>query len=661
MALSQTLALVPALLLAGGPLPAQSPATATLSGVVMASNGSPIAGAVVRITSPALPGDRTVMTDAQGAFHFRLLPAGAYTVQISKEGFIAMQVSASLTTGQAFRSTFRLATTSSAQCVVEVVSTCAAIDRTECKPATNLSTLTLDALPVAQRRDGAAYLAPGVVPAGVPASVRVPSAPANTEAYHPIQDNAFLSARRDPLSTFSVDVDTASASNVRRFSEQGQLPPADAVRIEELLNYFTYRYPEAEGKDPFSVSHEVFGCPWAPDHRLVRIGLQGRRLNLAQLPPRNLVFLIDVSGSMGGEHRLPLVKQGLIRLCDSLRPQDRVAMVVYAGSSGLVLPPTSGSDRARIREALGRLEAGGSTHGSAGLRQAYEVARQNFQAGADNRVLLCTDGDFNVGESDEGSLVRLIEQERKSGVFLTCLGFGMGNLRDATLEQLADKGNGNYAYIDSLKEMEKVFGSGGASLVTIAKDVKLQVEFNPSRVQAYRLIGYENRRLAAEDFNDDAKDAGEVNAGHSVTALYEIVPPGAPAVVPSVDPLRYQMPERRLVRASSDLLTIKVRYKKPDGFFSRLLEVPVRDAAVPFAQASEDSRWASAIASFGMALRESQYKGTSSLTTAREIALGALGEDAGGLRKGWLQVMSTLADLRAQADSGSGKVAASRP
>jgi Ca-activated chloride channel family protein len=456
-------------------------------------------------------------------------------------------------------------------------------------------------------------------------------------------------------------VDTASASNVRRFAEQGELPPPDAVRIEELLNYFTYSYPETEGKHPFSVTHEVFACPWAPGHQLVRIGLQGRRLKLDQLPPRNLVFLVDVSGSMSDTNKLPLVKQGLIRLCDSLRPQDRVALVVYAGSSGLVLEPTVGSDRARIQEALGRLGAGGSTHGSAGLKQAYEVARQNFQTGADNRVVLCTDGDFNVGISDEGSLVRLIEEERKSGVFLTCLGFGMGNLKDATLEQLADKGNGNYAYIDSLKEMEKVFGAGGASLVTIAKDVKLQVEFNPSRVQAYRLIGYENRMLAAEDFNDDTKDAGEMNAGHSVTALYEIVPPGGKLQPGSVDPLKYQAPERKPVKASQELLTVKVRYKKPDGFFSRLLAVPVRDEGQPFESASVDSRWAAAVASFGMALRNSPHKGTSTLPFAQGIAETSLGEDAGGLRSGWLKVMTALGDLRSPQGAPSGKASESRP
>ncbi|MFN8012747.1 MAG: von Willebrand factor type A domain-containing protein [Holophagaceae bacterium] len=641
MGLSRSLALVPCLLLAGAALPAQTPATAVLSGTVVDAGGAPVAGATVRLASLALPSDRVVSTDARGAFRFSLLLAGSYTVQITKEGFASARTQVVLVAGQEFRSSFRLASEAAAACVVEVVASVATVDTT---------TVTASATFSQERSLNRVCLAPGAAgPGGAPASVRQASAAPNTEAYHALQDNAFRSARRDPLSTFSIDVDTASASNVRRFVEQGQAPPADAVRIEELLNYFTYSYPEPEGKHPFSVATEVFDCPWRPGHRLVRVGLQGRRLRLDQLPPRNLVFLIDVSGSMMEDNKLPLVKRGLIRLCESLRPEDRVALVVYAGNSGLVLDSTPGSEKARVQEALARLEAGGSTHGSAGIRQAYDVARRNFQKGADNRVLLCTDGDFNVGTSDEGSLVRLIEEERRSGVFLTCLGFGMGNLKDATLEQLADKGNGNYAYIDSLKEMEKVFGAGGASLVTIAKDVKLQVEFNPARVQSYRLIGYENRLLAAEDFNDDAKDAGEMNAGHSVTALYEVVPPGADAEVPAVDPLKYQSDERRLARGSRDLLTVKVRYKKPDGFFSRRLEVPVRDEVRPLPEASADSRWAAAVAACGMVLRESPHKGSATLQLAQGLGAAALGEDPGGLRGDWLRLMGSLAGIQGQA------------
>ncbi len=651
MGLSRSLALVPCLLLGGLPAPAQPAATAVLSGTVVDRSGAPLAGATVRLASPALPGDRIMATDAQGTFRFPLLLAGTYTIQITKEGYSSLKATVVLATGQAFRSSFRLASQSAAECVVEVVAAAPQVDATSCTSAVNTAREQLRSVPVASRdQPGAACLAPGVVSP----SVRMPSAPPSTETYQRVEDNAFRAARRDPLSTFSIDVDTASASNVRRFASQGQRPPADAVRIEELLNYFTYRYPEAEGRHPFSVAHEVFGCPWAPGHQLVRIGLQGRRLKAGQLPPRNLVFLVDVSGSMDEENKLPLVKQGLSRLCDSLRAQDRVALVVYAGSSGLVLEPTPGSDKARILEALERLQAGGSTHGAAGIRQAYEVARQHFQKGADNRVVLCTDGDFNVGVADPGSLVRLVEEERRSGVFLTCLGFGMGNLKDATLEQLADKGNGNYAYIDSLKEMEKVFGAGGASLVTIAKDVKLQVEFNPVRVQAYRLIGYENRLLASEDFNDDAKDAGEMNAGHSVTALYEIVPPGAEAAAGDVDPLKYQVTERRLAKASGDLLTVKVRYKKPDGFFSRLLEVPVRDEARAFEAASDDSRWAAAVASLGMVLRNSPHRGASSLALARRMAASALAEDPAGLRAGWLRVMDDLEKVWRREAGGSG-------
>jgi Ca-activated chloride channel family protein len=611
MGLSVRLALVPCLILAGA-LAAQTNATGTLVGTVLERSGAPISGATVRISSSALPGDRVTTTDAGGTFRFSLLLPGTYTVRITKDGYSSQQGQAAVVQGQELKLGFRLASEATAACVVEVVASAATVDSTSC-------------------RQSCAYSSDGI---------RRASAPGNTEAYNRIEDNPFRTARRDPLSTFSIDVDTASASNLRRFAEEGQAPPPDAVRIEELLNYFTYTYAEAEGKQPFSVATEVFACPWQPAHRLLRVGLQGRRLKLDQLPPRNLVFLIDVSGSMADENKLPLVKQGLVRLCDSLRPEDRVALVVYAGSAGLVLESTPGSEKARIKEALDRLGAGGSTHGSEGIRQAYEVARSNFIKGADNRVLLCTDGDFNVGVSDQGSLVRLIEEERRSGVFLTCLGFGMGNLKDATLEQLADKGNGNYAYIDSLKEMEKVFGAGGASLVTIAKDVKLQVEFNPSRVRSYRLIGYENRLLNAEDFNDDLKDAGEMNAGHSVTALYELIPPGPGLDLPDVDPLKYQLGERRLVKGSTDLLTVKVRYKKPDGLFSRMFEVPVRDEALAFEAASADSRWAAAIAALGMVLRDSPHKGTSTLRLARDLAAAA--QDGDALRGEWMKVMDAL-------------------
>ncbi|MEI8312400.1 MAG: VWA domain-containing protein, partial [Verrucomicrobiota bacterium] len=364
----------------------------------------------------------------------------------------------------------------------------------------------------------------------------------NTEAYDVVQENVFLDAKANPLSTFSIDVDTASYANVRRFLNSDQLPPAGAVRIEELINYFPYSYPQPDAEVPFSVSVETARPPWAPEHELVRIGIKGRELEARNRPASNLVFLVDVSGSMQPENKLPLLKRSLRALVENLGDEDRVAVAVYAGSSGLVLPPTPGSDKRRIRAAIDQLGAGGSTNGAQGIRLAYETARENFLKEGNNRVILCTDGDFNVGTTSQSSLVKLIEKERASGVFLSVLGFGDGNLKDSTMEKLADKGNGNYAYIDSFSEGRKVLVEEmGGTLFTIAKDVKIQVEFNPARVAGYRLIGYENRLLAKEDFNNDKKDAGEIGAGHAVTALYEVVPAGKS--LPggnSVDPLKYQ-------------------------------------------------------------------------------------------------------------------------
>ena len=355
----------------------------------------------------------------------------------------------------------------------------------------------------------------------------------NTEEYGRITENDFLEAVNHPLSTFSIDVDTASYSNVRRFLNQGQLPPADAVRIEELINYFKYDYPQPEGDHPFSITTELATCPWEPAHKLIHIGLQGKRIPLANAPANNLVFLIDTSGSMDEPDKLPLLKSAFKLLTDQLREQDHVAIVVYAGAAGLVLPATSGSDKKTILSAIDKLEAGGSTAGGAGINLAYEVARRSFIPTANNRVILATDGDFNVGVSSDGELLRLIERERESGVFLTVLGFGTGNIKDSKMELLADQGNANYAYVDTIREARKVLVSElGGTLNTIAKDVKIQVEFNPANVQAYRLIGYENRLMRAEEFNDDKKDAGELGAGHSVTALYEIIPVGARANVP---------------------------------------------------------------------------------------------------------------------------------
>ena len=472
------------------------------------------------------------------------------------------------------------------------------------------------------------------------------SDPANTESYDAITDNAFLAVRENPLSTFSIDVDTASYANVRRFLNQQTRPPKGAVRIEELLNYFSYDYPQPDGDAPFSATMEVAACPWAPEHRLVRVGLKGREIREEKRPASNLVFLIDVCGSMMPENRLPLVKRCLAMLVDRLSPEDTVAIAVYAGASGCVLEPTH--DQREIRAALDRLQSGGSTNGAAGIHLAYRLAEQSFIRGGVNRVILATDGDFNVGVTSQSDLVELIARKAKSGVFLTVLGFGMGNLKDSTLEKLADKGNGNYAYIDTLNEGRKVLVEQlNGTLVTIAKDVKIQVEFNPAQAAAYRLIGYENRLLAKADFNDDRKDAGEIGAGHTVTALYEVVPAGrSVTAAASVDPLKYQASAAKESAArnpepgsSSELLTLKLRYKRPDGDTSRLLEFPLTDRGETWEKSSRDFRFAAAVAGFGMLLRESPHKGSATWDSVREMAMEGRGDDRLGYRGEFLTLI----------------------
>ena len=475
----------------------------------------------------------------------------------------------------------------------------------------------------------------------------------NTETYDAIEENRFRAARDNPLSTFSIDVDTASYANVRRFLQHGDLPPSGAVRIEELINYFPYSYPEPKSGDPFSVNIEVSRAPWNEKHQLVRIGLKGRGLVAAERPASNLVFLIDVSGSMEDPDKRPLLKRSLRALVENLTPKDRVAIVVYAGSSGLALPSTLATEKGRILKALDELEAGGSTNGAEGILLAYRTARENFAKEGNNRVILCTDGDFNVGVTSQSELIALIEKERASGIFLSVLGFGTGNVKDSTMEKLADKGNGNYAYIDSPSEGRKVLvEQAGATLFTIAKDVKIQVEFNPSRVAGYRLIGYENRVLAKEDFNDDKKDAGEIGAGHSVTAFYEVVPAGQPLPDPtSVDPLKYQTPAAEKGVSSDELLTVKLRYKAPDGNKSQLLEVPLGgDAETTFEKASQDFQFAAAVAAFGMKLRNSPYGEGISWQDIQKIARRNLGEDAGTYRAEFLTLVEKARQLE---ESGS--------
>lgn len=475
----------------------------------------------------------------------------------------------------------------------------------------------------------------------------------NTEGYDRIVDNPFLRAKEAPLSTFSIDVDTASYSNIRRFLNDGRLPPPDAVRIEEMINYFSYDYATPTDGSPFAANTEVTTCPWAPNHRLLRIGLQSKRIATDQVSPRNFVFLLDVSGSMEAPNKLPLLRQAFAMLAEGLRAEDTISIVTYAGKSGLVLPATPGNDLQKIRAALDSLKASGSTNGGEGIELAYRIARENLKKGGINRVILATDGDFNVGVSSQGGLLRMVEKEREGGVFLTVLGFGMDNLKDSMMEQLADKGNGNYAYIDTLQEAKKVLvEQAGATFVTVAKDVKIQIEFNPTKVQAYRLIGYENRMLQAQDFNDDKKDAGEIGAGHSVTAIYELIPPNAPMPTesaPQVDALKYQTPpSTNTASTSNELATLKIRYKAPDGNESKLTSFAIADRATTFSEASTDLHFASAVAAFGMLLRNSPYKGDSNLGWVRTLAQSSLGRDPSGYRAEFVELVQKAAQLKGE-------------
>jgi Ca-activated chloride channel homolog len=466
----------------------------------------------------------------------------------------------------------------------------------------------------------------------------------NTEEYDAINENIFHDAQKNPLSTFSIDVDAASYSNLRRYINGGQRPPKDAVRIEEMINYFNYEYPQPKGEDPFSINTEISVAPWNPQHKLVQIGLQGRVIAKDKLPASNLVFLIDVSGSMNEPNKLPLLKSSFKMLVNQLRDQDRVAIVVYAGAAGLVLPSTPGSEKKIIMEALENLQAGGSTAGGAGIRLAYDIAKKHLNEEGNNRVILATDGDFNVGESSNAAMERLIEEKRKEGIFLTVLGYGMGNYKDSKMETLSNKGNGNYFYIDSILEAQKALvNEFGGTLFTIAKDVKLQVEFNPARVKSYRLIGYENRMLRAEDFNDDKKDAGELGAGHIVTALYEIIPTGIQSEYSNIDELKYQ---KNSITASAEgkqeIMTIKFRYKKPEGTTSKLIVHPLVDKNISLKNTSENFRWATAVAAFGMILRESEYVKDFTCHDVIQLANSAKGVDENGYRIEFINLVKSF-------------------
>lgn len=468
----------------------------------------------------------------------------------------------------------------------------------------------------------------------------------NTEEYAAIVENDFQSPAQSPLSTFSIDVDEASYSNVRRYIMGGELPPPGAVRTEEMINYFDYVYPQPASDQPFEVITEAAPCPWNKEHRLVHIGLQGRIIPTENLPPSNMVFLIDVSGSMDEPNKLPLVQTSMRMLIKQLRAKDKVAIVVYAGNAGLVLPSTSGDEKEKILAAIDDLQAGGSTAGGEGIQLAYKEARKHFMKEGNNRIILATDGDFNVGLSSDDEMVRLIEKERGSGIFLSVLGFGMGNYKDSKMQLLADKGNGNHSYIDNIQEAQKVLvNEFGSTLFTIAKDVKIQVEFNPALVAGYRLIGYENRLLASEDFNDDTRDAGELGSGHTVTALYEVIPVGVKSpFIRSVDPLKYQSSPQKEVN-SSELMTIKLRYKKPLGEKSERITRSIANNNTTLAASSENFRFAASVAAFGLLLRQSNYKQEASYDMVLALARSAKGADDNGYRGAFIQLVQSAASL----------------
>ncbi|MCB0491756.1 MAG: von Willebrand factor type A domain-containing protein [Cyclobacteriaceae bacterium] len=588
----------------------------TITGTVSAANGSPIKGVNVLLVGSS----KSTTTDRQGKY-FITVPAKGGTLLFSIASFQSQEVKiGTVNTINVVLNSFPLP-------LVE------AEDHAEMK------------LKSTNRYDMGKSLSTG---SQAPSHYREMQQPEwNTEEYDGINENIFHGALQNPLSTFSIDVDAASYSNIRRFINNGQRPPKDAVRIEEMINYFQYDYQQPKGSDPFSIYTEVSNAPWNENHRLVHIGLQGRKIPTENLPASNLVFLIDVSGSMSSANKLPLLKASFKLLVNQLRAQDRVAIVVYAGAAGLVLPSTSGACKEQIIEALDNLQAGGSTAGGAGIELAYKVAKKNFKDGGNNRVIIATDGDFNVGSSSNASMERLIEEKRGDGIFLTALGYGMGNYKDSKMEILADKGNGNYAYIDNILEAQKVLvNEFGGTLFTIAKDVKLQVEFNPAKVQAYRLIGYENRVLRNEDFNNDKKDAGDLGSGHTVTALYEIIPVGVESDFYKIDELKYQnLANNSFAATSKELLTVKFRYKDPSENKSKLIIHPLKDNVIQFEKTSDNFRWSAAVAGFGMILRESEFAKGFTVEHVLQLAQNARGDDKEGYRLEFINLVRTQSML----------------
>jgi Ca-activated chloride channel homolog len=617
-----------------------------VQGVVVDPAGSAIPGATVELLTGNTVIAKTV-SGSDGSFKFSDVASGGHEIRATLSGFrqTVMSVVVGTVPPAPLRVRLQIGSVSETVKVTSDSGVLMSLSSTPPPPAPAAQPMPPVFPPSAQARisgpvGGVAGGAYGGVPLLLP----------DTESYAGIDENKFRRPIDQPLSTFSIDVDTASYTNVRRFLNEGRLPPVDAVRVEELINYFRFDYADAIQGAPFGVTTELAPCPWDSRHRLALIGLQARRLPPGKTPPRNLVFLLDVSGSMASDDKLPLVKNAMKMLADTLRSDDRVGIVTYAGSSGIALPSTRGDRRADIQNAIGALSAGGSTNGGAGIQLAYQMAEANFVRGGINRVILATDGDFNVGVTSMDALQKLIEERRGTGVFLSVLGVGTGNLKDANMEMLADKGNGNYSYLDSLTEARRVLiNEAGSTLVAVAKDVKIQVEFNPAQVGAYRLVGYENRRLRARDFNDDAKDAGEMGAGHTVTALYEIVPPGEDVNSGGIDPLKYQRPAEpppsRVTVPSSELMTVKVRYKKPDGNSSALVTVPVASRNTASAR---NLQFASAVAGFGMLLRNSPFKADATWADVVRLAQASRGDDPDGYRAEFVRLVELAAALDRQ-------------
>jgi Ca-activated chloride channel homolog len=601
--------------------------------VVEAGEEHPLIGATLTLFTSSGSELTTVVTDMKGNFSFPGLAPGSYHLSVAKSGYKpwvrkGIPADENKATWVVVKLKAETRPAPSEAEIQDQVKTIIGVQAPKDKALSNKrSALEYSAAPVA----------------GCAISNEYYVQEFNTESYDRINENSFKDVLGNPLSTFSIDVDRASYSNVRRFLNNSTLPYKDAVRIEELINYFDYDYPQPVNGDPFSVNMDMGDCPWNTDHKLVLIGIKGKEVKTDQVPPSNLVFLIDVSGSMSDGNKLPLLKQAFRILVDNLRPADRVAMVVYAGAAGVVLESTPGNEKQVILSALGNLEAGGSTAGGAGISLAYRIAKQNFIPSGNNRVILATDGDFNIGASSDAEMERLIEEKRREGVFLTVLGFGMGNYKDSKMEKIADAGNGNYAYIDNILEAKKMFGTElWGTLFTIAKDVKVQVEFNPGKVKAYRLIGYENRMLNKEDFNDDRKDAGDIGSGHTVTALYEIVPAGSQEQMPAVDPLEYQS---SLVMGGPNMMTVKLRYKNPDDTVSRLIINRVKESDLKHPGVSANLVFASAVAEFGMLLRDSENKGNASWGQVIALATEGKGKDVYGYRQDFIRMAEAAALL----------------